>query len=235
VKRAPKPGSLAFAKAYFARRDRRVLDVLRRSSVGIAGAGGLGSNVAVALARAGVGRLVIADCDRVEPSNLNRQQYFVGQVGERKVAALRENLLAINPFSVYEIHDVRITPRNAARVFARVDVLVEALDKAEAKQMLIEASLTAFPGRPVVAASGLAGYGCNRRIRSRRLGNLYVCGDESSQCPKGISPMAPRVALVAAMQANQAVELLVKMKGRQERRSRRRAACSRSTSTSTAR
>jgi sulfur carrier protein ThiS adenylyltransferase len=157
VKRAPKPGSLAFAKAYFARRDRRVLDVLRRSSVGIAGAGGLGSNVAVALARAGVGRLVIADCDRVEPSNLNRQQYFVGQVGERKVAALRENLLAINPFSVYEIHDVRITPRNAARVFARVDVLVEALDKAEAKQMLIEASGPSLPPRGWPAMAATAG------------------------------------------------------------------------------
>jgi sulfur carrier protein ThiS adenylyltransferase len=97
VKPLPKPGSIAFAKEYFARRDPAVLSVLRRSSVGIAGAGGLGSNVAVALARAGIGRLVIADCDRIEPSNLNRQQYFVDQVGERKVEALRENLLAINP------------------------------------------------------------------------------------------------------------------------------------------
>jgi sulfur carrier protein ThiS adenylyltransferase len=211
----PKPGTIAFAKDYFSRRDPGVLGVLRRSSVGIAGAGGLGSNVAVALARAGVGRLVIADFDRVEPSNLNRQQYFVDQVGERKVEALRENLLAINPYSLYEIHDVRITRRNAVRVFERVDVLVEAFDKAEAKEMIIEASLAKFPGRPVVAASGLAGYGCNRRIHSRRLGNLYVCGDESSQCPKGVSPMAPRVALVAAMQANQVVELLMRMKGRQ--------------------
>jgi sulfur carrier protein ThiS adenylyltransferase len=214
MKPLPKPGTIAFAKEYFAHRDPAVLAVLRRSSVGIAGAGGLGSNVAVALARAGVGRLVIADFDRVEPSNLNRQQYFVDQVGERKVVALRENLLAINPYSLYEIHDLRITRRNAARIFARVDILVEAFDKAEAKEMLIEASLAKFPGRPVVAASGLAGYGCNRKIHARRLGNLYVCGDESSQCRKGISPMAPRVALVAAMQANQVVELLMKMRGR---------------------
>jgi len=214
VKTLPKPGTIAFAREYFAHRDPDVLAILRRSSVGIAGAGGLGSNVAVALARAGVGRLVIADFDRIEPSNLNRQQYFLDQVGERKVVALRENLLAVNPYSLYEIHDVRITRRNAATVFARVDVLVEAFDKAEAKEMLIEASLSRFPGRPVVAASGLAGYGCNRRIHARRLGNLYICGDESSQCPKGISPMAPRVALVAAMQANLVVELLVKMRGR---------------------
>jgi len=209
-----KPGTIAFAREFFAHRDPAVLAVLRQSSVGIAGAGGLGSNVAVALARAGVGRLVIADCDEVEPSNLNRQQYFIDQVGERKVAALRENLLAINPFSLYEVHDVRVTRRNAAVLFARVDVLVEAFDRADAKEMLIEASLSKFPGRPIVAASGLAGYGGNRKVHARKMGNLYVCGDESSQCPKGVSPMAPRVALVAAMQANLVVELLVKMRGR---------------------
>ena len=214
MKTLPKAGTIAFAREYFTHRDPDVLAVLRRSSVGIAGAGGLGSNVAVALARAGVGRLVIADFDRIEPSNLNRQQYFLDQVGERKVVALRENLLAVNPYSLYEIHDVRINRRNAATVFARVDILVEAFDKAAAKEMLIEASLARFPGRPIVAASGLAGYGRNRKIHTRRLGNLYICGDESSQCPKGISPMAPRVALVAAMQANLVVELLVKMRGR---------------------
>jgi len=214
VKPEPKPGSAAFAREYFACRELAVLAALRQSTVGIAGAGGLGSNVAVSLARAGVGRLVIADFDKVEPSNLNRQQYLVDQVGRRKVEALRENLLAINPYSLYEVHDVRVTRRNAAKIFARVDVLVEAFDRAEAKEMLIEASLSRFPGRPIVAASGLAGYGGNRKMHTRKMGNLYVCGDEESQCPKGVSPMAPRVALVAAMQANLVVELLIKMRGR---------------------
>jgi sulfur carrier protein ThiS adenylyltransferase len=209
-----KPGSLAFAREYFSCRDPAVLTVLRQSTVGIAGAGGLGSNVAVSLARAGVGRLVIADFDKVEPSNLSRQQYFIDQVGRRKVEALRENLLLVNPYSLYEVHDVRVTRRNAARIFARVDVLVEAFDRAEAKEMLIEACLAKFPGRPIVAASGLAGYGGNRKVHTRKMGNLHICGDEASQCPKGISPMAPRVALVAAMQANLVVELLVKMRGR---------------------
>jgi len=214
MKATLKPDSLAFAREFFSRREPAVLAVLRQSSVGIAGAGGLGSNVAVSLARAGVGRLVIADFDKVEPSNLNRQQYFIDQVGERKVEALRDNLLAINPYSLYEVHDVRVTRRNAAKIFARVDVLVEAFDRAEAKEMLIETCLTRFPGRPIVAASGLAGYGGNRKIHTRRMGNLYICGDEESQCPKGVSPMAPRVALVAAMQANLVVELLIKMRGR---------------------
>ena len=214
MKSVAKPGTIAFAREFFAHREPAVLNVLRRSSVGIAGAGGLGSNVAVALARAGVGLLVIADFDRIEPSNLGRQQYFVDQVGERKVVALRENLLAINPYSLYEIHDIRINRRNATTIFGRVDVLVEAFDRAEAKEMLIEACLARFPGRPIVAASGLAGYGMNKKLHTRRMGNLYICGDEESQCPKGVSPMAPRVALVAAMQANLVVELLIKMKGR---------------------
>ena len=209
-----KPESAAFAREYFAYREPAVLAVLRQSTVGIAGAGGLGSNVAVALARAGVGRLVIADFDKVEPSNLNRQQYFVEQVGRRKVEALRHNLLAINPYSLYEVHDTRVTRRNAAKIFARVDVLVEAFDRAAAKEMLIETCLSRFPGRPIVAASGLAGYGLNRKLHTRKMGNLYICGDEESQCPKGVSPMAPRVALVAAMQANLVVELLIKMRGR---------------------
>lgn len=204
---------LKFAKEYFARRDRAVLEALRQSTVGIAGAGGLGSTVAVSLARAGVGRLVIADFDRIEPSNLNRQQFTIDQVGRVKVEALKESLLRINPFSVYEIHAVRITRKNAADVFRSVDVLVEAFDRAEAKEMLIETCLRRYPGRPIVAASGLAGYGKNRALHTRRLGNLFICGDEDSQSPKGISPMAPRVGIVANMQANLVVELLVKLRG----------------------
>jgi sulfur carrier protein ThiS adenylyltransferase len=176
----------------------------------IAGAGGLGSNAAVCLARAGVGRLIIADFDRVEPSNLNRQYFFIEQIGERKVRALRENLMRINPFSAYEIHDIKVTPSRVARLFGEADILIEAFDRAEAKQMLIETWLTRFPDKPVIAASGLAGYGKNSKIRTRRLGSLHICGDEESECAPNTSPMAPRVAAVAALQANLAVELLMK-------------------------
>ena len=194
----------------FARRDSRVLAIIRGSTVGIAGAGGLGSNIAVSLARAGVGRLIIADFDKIVPSNLNRQQYFIEQVGLRKVDALRANLKRINPFSEYVIHAVKVTRANAGRIFGESDVLIEAFDKAGAKRMLISAWLSLYPGKPIIAASGLAGYGKNRKLHTRRMGSLYICGDEESQCPKGISPMAPRVAIVANMQANLAIELLVK-------------------------
>jgi sulfur carrier protein ThiS adenylyltransferase len=198
-----------FKAEFFAKRDPQILKILRRSTVGIAGGGGLGSNVAISLARVGVGRLIIADFDRIEPSNLNRQQYFVEQVGRIKVEALLENLKKINPFSDYEIHDIQITREDVPRVFGAADLLVEAFDRADQKHMLMESWLTYFPGRPVILASGLAGFGGNERLHTRRLGNLYICGDEESECPEGISPMAPRVAIVANLQANLAVELLV--------------------------
>jgi sulfur carrier protein ThiS adenylyltransferase len=207
----------SLSKALFAKHDPQVLAVLRESTVGIAGAGGLGSNVAISLARAGVGRLIVADFDRVEPSNLNRQQYFVRQIGRRKVLALRENLMAINPFAKYTVHAVRVTRANVGRIFGEAEILVEAFDKAATKRMLIDAWLSLHPDRPIVAASGLAGYGKNRKLHTRRMGSLYLCGDEESECPKGISPMAPRVAIVANLQANTVVELLVNRKGRRTR------------------
>ncbi len=193
----------------FCRHDPAVLAALRGSTVGIAGAGGLGSNVAMSLARAGVGRLVVADFDRVEPSNLNRQQFFVDQVGQPKVEALRANLARANPFVECVVHHRRVTAADVGPVFGGADVLVEAFDRAEAKAMLIDAWLTLHPGRPIVAASGLAGYGRNDALRTRRFGSLYLCGDGDSECPDGVSPMAPRVAVVANLQANLVVELLV--------------------------
>jgi len=201
-------------KEYFSKHDPKLLSVLRASVVGIAGAGGLGSNVAISLARAGVGKLIIADFDKIAASNLNRQQYFMHQIGKLKIKALLENLKNINPFSEYEVHNVRINKKNISKIFGQAEILVEAFDQAKMKQMLIEAWLSRFPGRPIIAASGLAGIGHNEKIRTRRLGNLYICGDEETVCPRGVSPLAPRVGIVANMQANLVLELLVRMKSK---------------------
>ncbi len=196
-------------KEYFSKHDPAILAVLRRSTVGIAGAGGLGSNAAISLARSGVGRLIIADFDVVEPSNLNRQQYFIEQVGRPKVEALHENLRRINPFVEYEMHHKRIHAGNVAALFSAAAVLIEALDEAEMKRMLIETWISLFPKKPVIAASGLAGVGLTGKIHVKQSGSLYVCGDEETQLRPGISPMAPRVGIVANMQANLALELLI--------------------------
>ncbi len=199
-------------KDIFSRHEPKVLAALRSATVGVAGAGGLGSNVAISLARAGVGRLILADFDKIEPSNLNRQQFSVKQIGKRKVKALAATLKLLAPFTRVTAHDIKVKAANVDRLFGEADLLIEAFDKADEKGMLINAWLHLHPGRPIIAASGLAGYGANSRLKTRKMGKLYICGDGASQCPPGVSPMAPRVAIVANMQANLAVELLVKGK-----------------------
>jgi len=180
------------------------------ATVGIAGLGGLGSAVAVALARLGVGRLVLVDFDVVEPSNLNRQQYFIQQLGMAKTTAMTENLVRITPYVHVKTHNVRITRDNVAKLFADVDVLVEAFDTAEGKEMLLDAFHAARPQVPVVLASGLAGTGPGGELQVRRLGrNVYVVGDNVSEAGPGRGLMAPRVGIVAHLQANVVLRLLL--------------------------
>lgn len=195
---------------FFSKHDPEILPFIRRATVGIAGAGGLGSNVAVSLARTGIGKLIIADFDLIETSNLNRQQYFIEQIGEPKVKALLENLKKINPFSVYQIHHIKLDEKNITLIYKDVDIMVEAFDKAEMKKMLIETWLSHFPDKPVIAGSGLAGFGMNEKIHTKKTGNLYICGDEETELTEGITPIAPRVGIVANMQANLVLELLIK-------------------------
>ena len=183
---------------------------LKRATVGIAGLGGLGSAVAVALARVGVGTLVLADFDVVEPSNLNRQQYFVDQLGLPKTRALADNLARINPHVRHRLHQVRLDPGNVQAIFGGVDVMVEAFDRADQKAMLIEAFAAARPGTPMIAASGLAGHGDETSLRVQRIGrSLFIVGDQVSGAEPGRGLMAPRVGIAAHMQANLAVRLLL--------------------------
>ena len=183
---------------------------LKQAVVGIAGVGGLGSAVAVALARVGIGRLVIADFDVVEPSNLNRQQYFVDQIGLLKVEALAENLKRINPYVKVELHPVMLNPENIPAIFASCSVVVEAFDRAEMKGMLVNTVLSRMPEVTVIAASGLAGYGSNNAIITRRVATrLYLVGDEVSEAVPGSGLMAPRVGIAASHQANQVVRIIL--------------------------
>ncbi len=198
-----------FQQDFFSKHDPKILPLIRKATIGIAGAGGLGSTAAVSLARVGIGKLIIADFDKIEPSNLNRQQYFSEQIGEPKVKALKDNLLKINPFSEYQIHHIKLDEKNIPIIYKNVDIMIEAFDKAEMKKMLLETWLSHFSDKPIIAGSGLAGFGKNEKIHQKKIGNLYVCGDEETEVNEGLSPMAPRVGIVANMQANLALELLV--------------------------
>lgn len=196
---------------YFAAHEPKSLDVWRKATVGIAGAGGLGSNIAISLYRAGIGKLVIADFDIINITNLNRQQFYYNQIGDYKVRALESNLRKIHPFCKIESHLEKVTTDNLARLFADVDVLIEAFDLAEQKQMLIEHWLQLFPEKPLICASGLAGFGKNELLRQHQSGKLFFCGDGISELVQGISPVAPRVAIVANLQANLCLEILVEV------------------------
>jgi sulfur carrier protein ThiS adenylyltransferase len=186
---------------------------LGKFRVGIAGAGGLGSNCAVALARSGVGTLVLADFDIIEESNLNRQYFFTDQVGMMKTIALKENIARINPDVIVVIHQKRLDIINIPEIFTGCNVIVEAFDKSEMKEMLVETVQQKMPGTPLVVGSGVAGLGKSETVRYRKIDDtLFVCGDESSEVSENLPPMAPKVGMVANMQANVVIEILMRMR-----------------------
>jgi sulfur carrier protein ThiS adenylyltransferase len=188
-----------------------IRDHLAQFRVGIAGAGGLGSNCAAALARSGIGTLVVSDFDVIEPSNLNRQYYFASQVGMMKSTALKEIIARINPDITVLAYTLILDSDNIPEIYNGCDVIVEAFDRDFMKQMLIETVLTKMPGTPVVVGSGLAGWGNSEAIRYRKADDtIYICGDESTSVDDDLPPMAPRVGMVANMQANTVVEILMK-------------------------
>ncbi len=210
IRRGEQPSREELERQLIARHTPGVHDRVKNSCVGIAGVGGLGSQVAIALARVGVGTLILADFDVVEPSNLNRQQYFIDQIGLPKVSALAANLERINPWTKVTPHQVIVQPDNIHDLFSEVDVLVEAFDGADQKAMLATYWLKYFRKKPLVAGSGMAGYGPANTVTTVRVAqNFYLCGDRSSAAGPGNGLMAPRVGIVAHHQANAVLRLLL--------------------------
>lgn len=187
----------------------QIKSALSTKTVGIAGCGGLGSNCAVALARLGIGQLVLADFDVVSESNLNRQYFFLDQLGEPKPRALRDTIERIDHDVVVQVLEIQLTQENIPSIFSSCDVVVEAFDLADQKEMLIETMLQHFPEKPLVVGLGMAGWGKSDLIHLRRSGNIYVCGDEISEIREDLPPLAPRVGMVANIQANTVVEILL--------------------------
>ena len=181
------------------------------ATVAVCGLGGLGSNIAIALARAGVGRLILIDFDRVDITNLHRQQYKAEQIGMYKTNALSGNLREIAPYIELETHRERITEENAVTLLSDADIICEAFDDAECKAMLTNTILSELPDKYLVAASGMAGMGVTNSIKTRRItSRFYLCGDETSEVSDGICLVAPRVALCAAHQAHAVLRILAK-------------------------
>ena len=179
------------------------------ATVAVCGLGGLGSNIATALARAGIGKLLLIDIDRVDITNLHRQQYKVNQIGLYKADALAENLLEIAPYAEITAVTAKITEENFADLLKVADVVCEAFDNAEAKAMLVNGVLEQLPDCYLVAASGMAGMDTPNTIRTRKvMGRFYLCGDETNDVADTIGLVAPRVMLCAAHQAHTVLRIL---------------------------
>lgn len=188
---------------------KQIRDQLKNKSVAIAGCGGLGSNCAIALARTGIGKLILVDFDKVEEINLNRQYFFHHQIGQPKVYALKDNIQKIDPGVEVEAHEAMLDPDSVCSLFINCDIIIEAFDESHAKQMIIETVLAEMPEKYILSGQGLAGYGKNDDISTMSMGKLFIIGDGRTEVSNEQPPLAPRVAIVANMQANLALELLL--------------------------
>lgn len=186
-----------------------IRDKLNKFTIGIAGLGGLGSNAAVSLTRAGIGKLVLVDYDEVEIGNLNRQYYFSNQVGKPKTDAIRDVLLHIRDDIRLDLHQIKLEPGNMSKTFKDCDVIIEALDVAEIKSAFIEEVHQELHHIPLIAASGVAGFGDPDDIFTKKLGNLYIVyNPEAPPSEEGIL-MATRVSIMANWEADLAIQILL--------------------------
>lgn len=184
---------------------------LKESRVAIAGLGGLGSHIAVMLARSCIGTLHIIDFDIVDISNLNRQEYDMRHIGRPKTECLREKLMEINPFINVLADNVQITKENLKELFQKETIVCEAFDKAEQKAMLVNGILEKLPHIQLISGSGMAGFGNANEIQTKRVfKNFYLCGDRETDSDKGAGLMAPRVCICAGHQANQVIQLILR-------------------------
>ena len=196
-------------KALEERHGKELHRAFSSATVAICGLGGLGSNIAIALARAGIGKLILIDFDRVDITNLHRQQYKATQIGMYKTVALAENLKEIAPYISLEIHTERITEDNAVKLLQGADIVCESFDDAECKAMLTDTVLTEMRDKYLVAASGMAGLYDANRIKTRKVtSKFYLCGDGESDVSEGIGLVSSRVMICAAHQAHTVLRIL---------------------------
>lgn len=210
IPRGQMPPSDSLERMLCARHTPGVYEKVKAARVGIAGLGGLGSSIALALARTGVGTLHLVDFDSVEPSNLNRQQYRIAHLGMPKVEAMRQEIAEINPAVKVIVDKVRVSAENAVQLFANDPIVCEAFDGAQNKAMLVNSLLSGLRDMVVVSGSGMAGTDSANRMLTRRFGRrLYVCGDGESEAARGRGLMAPRVMVCAGHQANMVLRLIL--------------------------
>lgn len=198
-----------FYKMIEERHGKEMRQKLSAASVAVCGLGGLGSNAAILLARAGVGNLHIIDFDSVDCGNLNRQQYFLGQVGMPKPEALAETLRDINPYCNIRQETARLTEANIPYILRNDSIICEALDDAEQKAALVNCVLEKLPQAYLIAASGMAGLNSANDITTRKItDHFYLCGDECSDISDENALFSTRAALCAAHEAHKILQII---------------------------
>ena len=197
------PDKNEWIKALEDRHGKELQNKISSKSVAVCGLGGLGSNIAILLARAGVGKLILIDFDKVDITNLHRQQYKACQVGMYKTEALACNLKEIAPYIETEIHTGFMDENNYFELLKSADIICEAFDNAEAKADIVNFVLSEMPTKYIVAASGMAGMESANLIRTRKISkHFYLCGDEKSDVKDGMGLVASRVSVCASHQAH---------------------------------
>ncbi len=203
------PSKNEWTNALIARHGLELHKRLSTATVAVCGLGGLGSNIAIALSRTGIGKLLLIDFDRVDITNLHRQQYKADQIGCYKTDALAANLLEIAPYTEIKTVTTKITEENFVDILKNADVVCEAFDNADAKALLVNGVLEQLPNCYIVAASGMAGMDTPNTIKTRKVTKrFYLCGDEVSDAEDTIGLIAPRVMLCAAHQAHTVLRIL---------------------------
>lgn len=203
------PDKNEWIKALEERHGKELQNKISSSTVAVCGLGGLGSAISVIFARMGIGKLILADFDKVDISNLHRQQYKASQTGMYKTQALEENLKEIAPYLEIQTYTEEMKETNYKKILFDADIVCEAFDNAEAKADLVNFVLTSMPDKYIIASSGMAGLGSANEIHTRKITDrFYLCGDEKSEVSEGIGLIASRVMLCAAHQAHIVIEIL---------------------------
>lgn len=210
IKRGEIPNKEKMEAQLVARHTPKVHEKLKSASVAIAGLGGLGSTAAVSLARIGIGKLILVDYDVVEPSNLNRQQYFIKHIGMKKTDAIKDIISQCNPFVEVQTTDAYVDENNIEQIFKDADIIVEAFDNPETKALITNKVLTDMKDKKIITASGMAGYYDCNLIKSEKINDrFYIVGDGEAEAKPGRGLMAPRVSVAANHQANLALKLIL--------------------------
>ena len=209
IEKGKKPSFEELESLMIARHTPKVHENLKKGKVAILGLGGLGSNIAISLARIGVGELILVDYDVVEPSNLNRQQYFIEDIGKFKTEAMKNHLEKINPFIETKAYNIFVDKENM-EFLDGVDIIIEAFDDPVCKAQISNHVLIHMKEKYLIASSGMAGYYDSNIIVTKKIRDkFYVCGDFTHEAKEGEGLMAPRVAICANHMANLASEILI--------------------------